>query len=350
MKILHAMSGKRAGGTEVAFERTVTALAQESLEQKVIIKTNKDRRARLEDMGLPVLELPFRTRFDFTSKRRLNSEISTFAPDVIVSWTADVSGQVDQRGAKHMAYIGQEFPATRIQSCDHLFAASRQRVDRVTAAGWSHDRISFLPHIVPQETSQSVDRKEFYTPDTAKLIVFVGGLYPEDSVDTLLEAIARISGLYLWVVGEGPLFDSLQSKALEIGIKPRSRFVGWRHDAQSLIQAADLVVCPARQDDTGTGVLEAWASRKPVIAADSIGPGLLIRHRENGVLVPIDDIRSMAEAIKWVMQDTSFADRIANAGFDTFSKSHSTASVVPEYVRVLKQVAAGSEASAELAL
>ena len=48
---------------------------------------------------------------------------------------------------------------------------------------------------------------------------------------------------------------------------------------------------------------ELWAAGAPVIAADSLGPGLLIKHKENGLLVPVDDAISMAEAIKWLSND-----------------------------------------------
>ena len=94
MKVLHAISGGQVGGAEIAFERAATALAHEDLTQRVIMRENGDRRHRLESAGLEPQELPFRPRLDFSSKRRLNSEISSFAPDIVVSWTPDVSVQI----------------------------------------------------------------------------------------------------------------------------------------------------------------------------------------------------------------------------------------------------------------
>ena len=346
MKILHAMSGKPIGGTELAFERTVAALAKEDVSQRVIIRTDPERRKRLLAVDIEPIELPFRTRFDFSSKRRLNAEIQSFGTDLIVSWTPDVSVLVEGQTAKHLAYIGQDFPVTKIQACDHLFVASQKRLDRITAAGWPPDRISLLPHILLTDHEPPISRKAFFTPDTAKLIVVVGSLKFENGLDVLLDAIARISGLYIWIVGEGPLRSELEDKALEIGIKPRARFVGRRYDAAALIGAADLVVCPARQDDVGSQVLEAWACEKPVIAADSLGPGLPINHRENGVLVPVDDPRSMAEAIKWLMQDDSFSKRIAAAGLSTFQQSHTPSVTVPIYLSTFKQIVNGAAVSA----
>lgn len=346
MKILHAISGTASRGTESAFEQTVVALSRHEVAQRVLLPTESGRTARLKSAGLEPLEVPFRARFDFSSKRRLKHEIASFEPDVVVSWTADVAERVTTGAAKHVGYAARDFPASSYESCDHVFALSQQRVDRAVAAGWSKDKAAVLPSIIPTEDIKPVDRKTFFTPETANLVVAVGHLMPEQGVDLLIDAVARISGLYVWIVGEGPESGALLDRALETGVKPRTRFTGYQYDTLNLIAAADLVVCPARQDDRGDQVLGAWACGKPVIAADSIGPGLLIKHRENGVLVPVDDARSLSEAIKWVKQDSAFAARIAAAGAKNFTTSHAQNIVIPKYLDYFETVAAaGADAA-----
>ena len=61
--------------------------------------------------------------------------------------------------------------------------------------------------------------------------------------------------------------------------------------------AADLIACPSRIEPLGNVVLEAWARQRPIVAAAADGPMELIRDRENGLLVPIDDPEAMARAI-----------------------------------------------------
>lgn len=342
MRILHAMSTAADGAMERAFEQTVVALSRHDVAQRVIVQGGSGSAARLKLAGLEPMELPFRARFDFTSKRKLNNEISAFGAEVVVSWTPDISNQVLQPQAKHVGYVTNDFPAAKFQTCDQLFTVTQHRVDRALGAGWLKDKIDLLPPVIRSDDIVPLDRKTFFTPDTAKLIVVVGGLKPEKGLDVLLEATARISGHYLWVVGEGPDRKRFEDQALEIGIKPRTRFVGAQSDIASLLAAADLVVCPARQDDLGELVLQAWACSKPVIASDSLGPGMLINHRENGVLVPVDDARSLAEAIKWLNQDSDFSRRIALGGAETFAKSHCEDVVIPKYLKFFDRVLAGN--------
>lgn len=342
MNILHAISGEEFGATETAFERTVMALARDDIAQRVIIRSNADRAARLKAAGLEPVQLPFRRRFDFTSKRRLLAEISAFGADVVVSWTPDVTALIADQPVPHLGYIGPDFAPARYQSCDHLFALTAQRVERAVTAGWPPGKITALPPIVASSEVHTINRNTWFTPATAKLLVVVARLEPEHGINVLMEAVARISGLYLWIAGDGSKRQEYEATALELGIKPRTRFVGWRHDALQLVAAADIVVCPSRQDDTGELVLAAWASGRPVIAADSVGPGLLIKHRETGVLVPISDVRSLAEAIKWVLRDPDFSNRIAAGGARTFAEKYATSLVAPMYTELFKAVAFSS--------
>lgn len=339
---MHAMSTAADGAMERAFEQTIVALSRHDVAQRVVVQSNSGSADRLKLAGLEPMELPFRARFDFTSKRKLNNEIGTFGADIVVSWTPDVSNQITEPQAKHVGYVTNDFPAAKFQSCDRLFTLTQQRLDRALGAGWLKEKIDLLPPVIRSDDIVPIDRKTFFTPDTAKLVVVVGGLRTEKGLDVLLEAVARISGYYLWVIGEGPDRKKFEEHALEIGIKPRTRFVGARSDVAALLAASDLIVCPARNDDLGEQVLQAWACAKPVIASDSLGPGLLISHRENGVLVPVDDPRSLAEAIKWLNQDPDFSQRIAMAGAETFAKSHREEIVIPEYLSFFNSVLTGN--------
>lgn len=336
MKILHAISSSDDGAVQRAFEQTVTALARTDHAQRVVIPKDERLAMRLRSVGLEPMELPFRARFDFSSKRRLNNEISAFDADLVLSWTPEVSKDITPahggRGqAKHLGVVGKAFASSQYESCDHLLTFSQQRVDRVISAGWPPEKVTKLPPMIVSDGIKPYDRKTFFTPATAKLVVVVGNLTTGQGFQTLMEAIGRISGIYVWIVGEGPDKKKLDDQALEIGIKPRTRFLGAQSDIMPLIAAADIVISPATKDDVGEQVLRAWGCGKAVIAADAIGPGLLVRHRETGVLVPVEDARSLAEAIKWVNQDSDFSSRIAIAGAEEFAKYHSEAVVIPKY-------------------
>lgn len=78
----------------------------------------------------------------------------------------------------------------------------------------------------------------------------------------------------------------------------------------------------------------------PVIAADSLGPGLLVRHQENGMLVPVGDAVSTAEAIKWICQDKALAGKLGEAGRAACNAAYTHAKIAPEYLAYFNSLAA----------
>jgi glycosyltransferase involved in cell wall biosynthesis len=201
-----------------------------------------------------------------------------------------------------------------------------------------------LPHLpfarAGKPPAPPVSRKKLYTPPTAHLIVTAMRLVKNNGLETLLDAIARLSGYYLWIAGDGPDRAYLEAQAHEKGVKPRVRFLGWQDDLAPYVAVSEAFVYPARQDDGSDAIVEAWGAGASVIAADSLGPGLLVKNGENGVLVPVDDAVSMAEAIKRLCQDRDLAKKLSDAGRAVFADTYTEDKVARRYLDLFKTLAA----------
>jgi glycosyltransferase involved in cell wall biosynthesis len=137
----------------------------------------------------------------------------------------------------------------------------------------------------------------------------------------------------------------MEAGAHERGVKQRVRFLGWQDNLVPYLTACDVFVYPAKQDDVGDAVVEAWAAaRAPVIAADSLGPGLLIKHKQNGFLVPIGDAISMVEAIKLVVADVPLIMTLRGNGIKAFTETFAMDKVAPQYLDLLQRITAKSGA------
>jgi glycosyltransferase involved in cell wall biosynthesis len=88
------------------------------------------------------------------------------------------------------------------------------------------------------------------------------------------------------------------------GFSPRSR------ELVDAYAAADLVVIPSRYEPFGIVLLEAWASRTPVIATIAGGPAELIHDGIDGMLVDVNDPNEMAKRIIEVLDNAALADRL----------------------------------------
>ena len=98
-------------------------------------------------------------------------------------------------------------------------------------------------------------------------------------------------------LGEGELRSGLEALSAELGIAEAVRFLGWRPDVASVIEACDIFCLPSLNEGMGKAIVEAMAMGKPVIASDVGGIPDLVVPGENGILVPPGDSDALAEAI-----------------------------------------------------
>jgi glycosyltransferase involved in cell wall biosynthesis len=145
---------------------------------------------------------------------------------------------------------------------------------------------------------QPADLRAFGIAAGRRVVTFVGRLEPQKGGDWLIEAaprwLAELPDCDLLLVGEGPLRGSLETAAKAAGIAERVHFVGWRPGVPEILAASSLLVLPSAWEGMPNVVLEAMASRRPVVATDVegvrelLGPGAALqtsRYRDTQMLV-----------------------------------------------------------------
>ncbi len=338
MKVLQAMAGAEFGGAEAFFVRLVIALHRAGLDQKVVIRENPARAKLLQDAGIEPVQLAFGGRFDFATPRAFKREIAAYQPDVVLTWMNRATTMCPKGEFVHAARLGGYYDLKYYAHCDHLIGNTEDIVEYLIENGWPGEKAHYLPNFVSDERGEPLDRAKFYTPKGVPLIVALGRLHENKAFDILLKALARVPNAYLWLAGDGPLKAELIKLAEELAIKPRVRFLGWRDDTANVLRSGDLFVCPSRHEPLGNVVIEAWSQGLPVVAADSMGPGMLIENGETGILVPTDDEILMARAIRGVLDDDNLAERLARQGHDAYEKNFTEAQVVEQYLAFFDKV------------
>lgn len=336
--LLQAIAGAPHGGAEAFFERLAVALHHAGEAQKLVIRRDDAREARLRAAGLDVEALAFGGAVDLTTKHRLAGIIAGYRPRVVLTWMSRATRLCPRGDFVHVARLGGYYDLRYYRHCDHLIANTRALVVWITHQGWPESRVHYLPNFADAETLPPVSRAGLETPEGAPLAVALGRLHPNKGFDVLLDAVAQVKGLYLWLAGEGPLDHALRRQAHALGIADRVRFLGWRDDGAALLAAADMLVCSSRSEPLGNTILEAWAARRPVIACDAMGPAELIKSGETGLLVPREDAAALAAAMAALAADKPRAEALAEAGHAVFAATFSEAAVVARYREFLGTV------------
>lgn len=163
-------------------------------------------------------------------------------------------------------------------------------------------------------------RAELGLPADRPLLLYVGRLAREKSIDFLFEALVQLrarSGTdpRLVIVGEGPQREELEGLAERFGLVGALHWVGGIPHARvfEYYAAADLFVFASRTETQGLVVAEALAMGLPVVAVK--GPGVCdyVRNETGGELVD-PDIGSFLTAVERLLSDPVARDEAGSLG------------------------------------
>jgi glycosyltransferase involved in cell wall biosynthesis len=117
--------------------------------------------------------------------------------------------------------------------------------------------------------------------------------------------------------------DTLDRAVIDAARSDGVRFLGQRGDVERLYPAMDLFTLPSHREGFPRAAMEAAASGLPVVATDIRGCRQVVEAGANGLLVPVDDSRALARALRALGDDdarraamTTTARAIACERFD----------------------------------
>jgi len=134
------------------------------------------------------------------------------------------------------------------------------------------------------------------------LMVYVGRLSRQRAPDLAVTALAlmRTPSVRLRLVGEGEDWAGLEHLVSALGLAGRVEFCGFRPEPAPDLRAADVVVIPSRYDGMALVLLEAMACGTAIVATRVPGTSAL---GEAGQLVPVENPKSLAEAVDALLAD-----------------------------------------------
>ncbi|MFH1517462.1 MAG: glycosyltransferase [Pseudomonadota bacterium] len=316
MRVMHVMAGAAEGGAENIMLESVLALAETDLEQHVVTRPdNAFRIQKFREAGIGVDVAAFNNSWPFPTRRVIGDAITRFKPDVIEYWMGR-AGQFapKQYRARSIGWYGGYYKLARFANCEWHVGLTKDLLRHIREQGVSEDRSAIVHTYADFSGADPASRKALNTPDDAPVALALARLHEKKGLDTLLDATAKIDGLYVWIAGDGPLEAELKAQCTRLGLDDRVRFLGWRNDRGALLAACDVVAFPSRYEPFGTVTVDAWAASRPLVAADAVGPAAYVKDGVNGLLIPKDDVDALADALRKVVTDKALAAKLVAGG------------------------------------
>lgn len=211
--------------------------------------------------------------------------------------------------------------------------------------GVDRSKLRVVPNGVPtagfgvaSASERAAARRAFDLPPDDTVVTYVGALAREKGVDLAVDAVARVPGLRLLVVGDGPERAPLEQRAASAA-PGRVRFTGSLADPRSAYAATDVLVLATRGGDSMPAVLiEAGLMGIPAVTTPVGGIPDIVVDGETGVLVPVDDLEALTAACRDLVTDRNRAEVLGRAARRRCDRRFSIASVAEQWSTVLDEL------------
>jgi teichuronic acid biosynthesis glycosyltransferase TuaC len=190
---------------------------------------------------------------------------------------------------------------------------------------------------------------DLFTPGSAQdetpTILVVGTLLAGKGQELVLGAFARIQnshpGLKVIMVGEGGDRERFAALAKELGILKQVHFRGRlrRAEVAEAMRNCTVFVLPSRFEGLGCVYLEAMASGKPVIGCRGQGIEEIIRHGNNGWLIPVEGLEELVQGLQTLLADAPLRSRIGHAARQTILDKLTLSHQAENLMRIYQEAA-----------
>jgi glycosyltransferase involved in cell wall biosynthesis len=171
----------------------------------------------------------------------------------------------------------------------------------------------------------------------------LGRLSWEKGFDIGLKAFSLLkangSNALLNIIGGGGERANLEQLVKNLKLEDSVRFLGVlsRDEVSSTINQATIVLAPSILESFGLSILEAQQLQRPVIATRVQGIPEVISEGESGWLVPMNDPKSLAEAMGALLKNPEEAIKMGIQGRITSIEKFTIARNATEYEEVYQE-------------
>lgn len=174
---------------------------------------------------------------------------------------------------------------------------------------------------LPPLTGQSTLRKELKLAANDIVVGCVAVMRAlkghRELIDAMAPLIAERPNLHLVLVGGGsPLFEEIQAYVGSRGLNRRVHMLGTRGDVPNLLEGFDIFALATRKEASGTVFVEAGAAGLPVVGTRVDGVPEMMREGSSGILVPLDDVAALSQAIRRLVEDPALRAGMGRAGLE----------------------------------
>lgn len=148
-------------------------------------------------------------------------------------------------------------------------------------------------------TSAIAPHKDYYT--------FV------DTAEQLLAATGK--NVKFFIIGDGPLYQDIAGYIKSKNLEDKIIMTGFLENINEVLPELDVFLITSETEGLGTSIIDAFASKVPVVATRAGGIPEIVKDRETGLTAPVKSPEALTSQLKTIMEDQNLKEQLVNNAF-----------------------------------
>lgn len=184
----------------------------------------------------------------------------------------------------------------------------------------------------------------------SKIIVAAGRLAPRKGFRRLVRAFAPVAHRHrdwqLHIYGTGPQKKDIADLVRRLDLGSQVQLKGFTHDLPEVMTNASVFAMTSLSEGFPMVLIEAMSTGTPLIAFDCPrGPGEIIRHGKNGLLIPEGPVQPFTRGLERLVQDSHLRARLGVQALRD-AEAYTIEKISADWERYLKRLNANPGRSA----
>ncbi len=360
MKVLHLSSEKSWRGGEQQIAYLIEELAELGVENIACVKKSSEFEAYCELNNIRHYSLPFVNSADVGSAMHLAKVFKRANPDIIHIHSSKSHGV-----AALSSFFGMRAPIVISRRVDFPLKSNfyskwkynHHQIKKIICVSKSVEDIVAQNLEYPEKLTtiysgiklsrfenaidESILKSKYQLSKDSILIGNTSALADHKDYFTFLRVAKNVisskENTYFFLIGEGKLKTEIQSKIDSYGLQKRIFITGGLNNIPSILKELDVFLMTSKTEGLGTSVLDAFASKLPVVSTNAGGLKELVKNLETGLIADVGDDVELAKHVMTFAHNGELRNKIVTNAYE-FVKSFSSKKTATQTLDVYKSI------------
>ena len=358
MKVLHILYSGLGGHGNVFFSMVEGDIEKVNQYEAIFFGIEVVRegyKEKAEKRNIPWYFVQKRAGFDFKAYSQIKKIILQSLPDIIfihssayifpakyaaIKSRKKIKIVVRETQPNHLKtkleWIGLSFSLLFTDKVVFLSTEYRDYIKKTLSLFYSDKRTAVIPNGIDLNIYQpAIPENKTYIK-----IGMQSRLSETKDHKTLIDAFALLmkaqqfeKPVKLYLAGDGNCRAALESQSKALNLSENIVFTGMLEEADlpGFINSLDIYVHATLGETMSTAIMQVMACRLPIIASDVLGVNNMIKHNQNGLLVPAKNAEVLSQAIAEVILNSKKANELADNAFTFATENYSNQKMLNSY-------------------